>query len=353
MLLTETYSEPPSLLDQETRITCELVKLAYADFLLRSDLLGIRTALMQYNFLDPADPMIDGMSAAHGTVHISAHQRQSQLHSVKQSECGRRNLLEAGPNESIVCVGCGASQEQCPSCKQAPVKPVCVYCRLPIKGESERVCIGAVLTWVGIATTCVMCTHRTHAKCFKIHFGASGSPTCPSCSCTCVKNGGVTGHLLPIPQNAAGMSSPVKPEVTKGLARGNNTLPLAGGTGRMTYATLKTIRESSLGDQGDAMVGLGLSPEGTKQTHTGSSEDSSAGGSGMASGWLTWDPARLPWAGSGTGGNAGSETAGMDSEGDEAVKQAGRGKGAEGILARTRLSTAFRSSEGRARSKGR
>lgn len=116
-------SEPPELLDANLRAKCEGFKLAYADFLLRCGLLGIRAALLQYRFVESetSDKII---KSASGHLPLPIQQR-------------RRYETQA---ISRVCIACAAGSEHCVACQQTPTKPVCAYCRLPIRGEHYYCC---------------------------------------------------------------------------------------------------------------------------------------------------------------------------------------------------------------------
>ena len=125
-----------------------------------------------------------------------------------------------------------------------------------------------------------MCNHRTHAKCFRTHFASS--TRCPSCLCRCALEGGISGsHLTFVPP------APPTTTLTRGFSRPSITPPSAGSTGRMTYASLKTIREQDTANEAGA---LGFSPQGSEEVK--SPTVSTEGGVG---GWLGWDP-RFAWA---------------------------------------------------------
>ena len=52
------------------RVICEGVKLAYADFLLRCELLGPRATLLQYDFLEENGTGVRGAAAGDETVLV-------------------------------------------------------------------------------------------------------------------------------------------------------------------------------------------------------------------------------------------------------------------------------------------
>ena len=122
-----------------------------------------------------------------------------------------------------MCVPCAAGTSRCPLCSRPPNLPPCTFCRLPIKGLSTIFCFSIpILSRVGLAMTCSLCSHRTHARCFHKNFPSSSSQ-CPACLCHCVP-----GPYLPITLASQG------------------SVP----GGRLTYATLS----STLGPKRDPGV---------------------------------------------------------------------------------------------------
>ncbi|ORY26858.1 hypothetical protein BCR39DRAFT_560289 [Naematelia encephala] len=137
----------PSLLPQEMRPSCEGWKIAYADFLLRFGLLGVRAEVMQYRFVDKTP------------VEVLALRPK-----------------EISEGLQTVCVSCAGTGTICSNCARKINKPICTLCRLPIKG---------------LAMCCHKCYHRTHASCRR----TSTTRSCPSCPCECTYG----FPLLPIP----------------------------------------------------------------------------------------------------------------------------------------------------------
>ena len=66
---------------------CEGFKLAYADFLLRSGLLGVRAKLLQFRFLEDKQISGNAVKAAEGTLTLSARQRLPSLATNVHGEC--------------------------------------------------------------------------------------------------------------------------------------------------------------------------------------------------------------------------------------------------------------------------
>ena len=275
-----TRSEPPELLDLHLRVMCEGFKLAYADFLLRCGLLGIRAALLQYRFVE-SETSARVVRSASGHIPLPIQQRRTY----------------ESQTISRVCTACAAGSDHCVACSQTPIKPVCAYCRLTIKGESTTLMMQtakiARLT-AGLAATCASCAHRSHAKCFRAHFSANTSVTCPSCLCQCAAEGGTTGRTIVFPTPA----SSVVPTsgLSKNTARGT-VIPLAppgaAETKRMTYASLRPIREHDVPVESPSV--LGFSPDGRPGLVGPTGSGDSSGG------WLTWDPAKIGWPGAGSG----------------------------------------------------
>lgn len=116
------YRPAPTLLSPDILPLCEAWKVAYADFLLRMDLLGHRSAILQYSFVDDSDRQ----KASRGEIDLQVSTRETPLGS-------------AGRQDGIVCIGCAADRSKhCPRCDKPPVPPNCALCRLPIKGEHQR-----------------------------------------------------------------------------------------------------------------------------------------------------------------------------------------------------------------------
>lgn len=108
----------PTLLSPELLPLCEGWKFAYADYLLRMDLLGHRAAILQYSFVDPPQHQ----KASMGDIDLQLPVRGAGTLEVKR--------------EGTVCVGCAADRNKdCPSCDRRPIPPTCALCRLPVKGE--------------------------------------------------------------------------------------------------------------------------------------------------------------------------------------------------------------------------
>ena len=201
--------------------------------------------------------------------------------------------------ELAVCIACATSADKCVSCRQTPVKPLCTYCRLPIRGEHMLLNFTLI---IGLAATCTLCAHRSHAKCFIL---SSVRTSCPSCMCHCVQDGGVTGPSLLLPMPAP-LAPP--PTITRGFARGSISPLSPERAVKQSHAPLKTIRENEhAANVADALGFL-------SDTHDGSGN----------SGWLPWDPARLGW---GAGGHD------EQGEGEQKEREGTRG---DGLLARTR-----------------
>ncbi|ODN75389.1 hypothetical protein L202_06547, partial [Cryptococcus amylolentus CBS 6039] len=239
---------------------CEAWKLAYADYLLRHNLLGIRTTLLMYRFIPHNQH--SAVQAASGKIGgiVSAPDEEARTDS---------------PLSSRVCVPCSSDPKRtCAICNGAPKKAVCSFCRVPIKG---------------ISMGCTICAHKFHAKCFQHYFLSpiTTPMTCPACSCSCLAHKGISTPLYAVktlPKHS--------PSVTRGFAR--ETLPSAGGyqavrpravsgqndpeptedaRGRLTYASLVklgAIKEnlglgSGSGDGGGSMINAGMSALGLHQ----------------------------------------------------------------------------------------
>nr|XP_031861917.1 uncharacterized protein CI109_002747 [Kwoniella shandongensis]KAA5528989.1 hypothetical protein CI109_002747 [Kwoniella shandongensis] len=188
-------SPTPSLLPDEVRATCEAWKLCYADFLLRAGLLGIRANLMTYEFVTNMKGAATRAANGDAKIEVKDGARSDGLQTVAH-----------------VCVACASNLEgSCPSCNKAPNRPMCSFCRLPIKG---------------IAT----------------------------------------------PYFAFPLSPKQSPSITRGFARGNITPVIeeggSGVKGRVTYASLAklgAIKENLGGGGGSGSGGvgaLGLNPDG-------------------------------------------------------------------------------------------
>jgi hypothetical protein len=114
----------------------------------------------------------------------------------------------------------------------------------------------------GLSTTCTICNHKTHVKCFRTHFPSAS--TCPACSCRCLLDHGTSAPSISFVQ------APSSPSISRAQGRGSIS-PVSPGTreGRLNYANLANlagmvnmlgpIRESS-DTRTDA---LGFSPENT------------------------------------------------------------------------------------------
>lgn len=112
-------SPSPTLLTPELLPLCESWKFAYADYLLRMELLGHRAVILQYSFIDESHPLREG--ASYGEIPVQQPAKPSR------GEVKR---------EGVVCIGCAADRTKtCPRCDKTPAPPCCSLCRLPIKGE--------------------------------------------------------------------------------------------------------------------------------------------------------------------------------------------------------------------------
>ncbi|KIS02247.1 vacuolar membrane protein [Cryptococcus deuterogattii 2001/935-1] len=221
-------SSTPSLLPQEMLPLCEAWKLSYADFLLRHNLLGVRTILLSYRFITSST------SAA-----INAATGKSS--GIVRAEVGETEKTDDGLSVIRVCVPCsGTPSGTCPSCNKQPQKAVCSYCRVPIKG---------------ISMGCTICAHKFHAKCFQRYFCSPVTTpmTCPACSCSCLAHRGIS-----TPVYTVAALPKQSPNITRGFNREkvpSGNAPLAGskpvpsqdgrsqnspeeGKGRLTYASL-------------------------------------------------------------------------------------------------------------------
>jgi hypothetical protein len=138
MLADRCGRPPPSLLPPERRIQCEAWKLVYADFLLRIELLGPRVELLQYTFIE-GEPGFSARAAA-GDVPLFTCDTILTASSGGHPELGVGEYgltLRSDQALSVqVCAGCTSGLKVCPACNKPPIKPLCSYCRLPIKGES-------------------------------------------------------------------------------------------------------------------------------------------------------------------------------------------------------------------------
>ncbi|OCF59100.1 vacuolar membrane protein [Kwoniella mangroviensis CBS 10435] len=284
-------SPPLSLLSEDIRPQCELWKLSYADFLLRMNLLEVRTELMNYQFTKTTD--LWSVSKAASGVKVGLLYRLS---------CYQTDWLTPTMTLLIVCISCsGHIEGNCPSCNKQPKKALCSYCRLPIKGLSMG---------------CFICAHKLHSKCFKLYFLSpiTTPMTCPSCSCSCLAHRGIS-----TPYYSISINTKPSPSITRGFARGNIITPVSppslntseGGRGRVTYASLAKL--------GSIREGLGIT-----NTHTNTNTNSNANSSMDRSTSNT---------GIGLGG-----ALGLSPEGDDTAGQ-GQGKDGqknEGLLARAR-----------------
>ncbi|WVQ76797.1 hypothetical protein IAR50_006471 [Cryptococcus sp. DSM 104548] len=241
--------------------TCEAWKLAYADFLLRHNFLGIRTTLLRYHFI-PHDQNI-AVQAASGEIGGIVNTPDDQTGT-------------AGPASARVCVPCSSDPRRtCVICNGAPPKKaVCSFCRVPIKGLSMG---------------CTICAHKFHAKCFQHYFLSpiTTPMTCPACSCSCLAHKGISTPLY---------SVKTLPKQSPSVMRGFNreTMPEGGypavrpravtgqtvssspedAKGRLTYASLVklgAIKENlglgsaGPGDGGGSMINAGMSVLGLHQ----------------------------------------------------------------------------------------
>lgn len=179
----------------------------------------------------------------------------------------------------------------------------------------------------GLATNCVQCSHRTHARCFRAHFSGSASSTCPACLCHCVLEGGTSGRALSAALHNASSAVPTS-TLTRGNARGSITplSPGKSGTGRMTYASLKTIREQ---DQTETASALGFNPDGKNRVSNIQGQLLSGGHDG-GSGWLGWDATRIGWPGALAGGANASGDGSEDRGRVEGRRRLGPFRSAEG-----------------------
>lgn len=197
--ITLTYSRPdPTLLSPEQLPLCEIWKFAYADYLLRMDLLGHRAAILQYSFVGPSTRQ----EASMGNIDLQPPRRGAGHLETKR--------------EGVVCIGCAADRNKhCPSCDRSPIPPTCALCRLPVKGWSatiSRQAHSAEADGAGLSMSCGICNHRTHSSCFKKHY-STYTPACPACSCRCLELQGFSYPIIavPIPPQRAlqGSLSPV------------------------------------------------------------------------------------------------------------------------------------------------
>jgi len=127
-MMSEAYFErtmanirpSPTLLTPELLPLCESWKFAYADYLLRMELLGHRAVILQYSFTDDIHPLREGASYGEISVQPPAKPTRGEV-----------------KREGVVCIGCAADRTKtCPRCDKTPALPCCSLCRLPIKGES-------------------------------------------------------------------------------------------------------------------------------------------------------------------------------------------------------------------------
>ena len=313
------------------RQICEGIKLSYADFLLRCGLLGIRTELLQFDFIDATSAStLAVVRASNGIIPHPPHQPRQRIPS------------------GVVDVSC-ASSSDCVVCDKVPVKPLCAYCRLPIKGgcfflfqllpqndsplPSPTLALGRTrlaappprlarrrseLT-LGLAATCAQCSHRTHSKCYRAHFAGTTNLTCPACLCHCALDGGLTSNKISLPSSSSRAGATV--EMGSNYADDLGLLPyqqpvsvsgttassvmgggIGGGigSGRMTYASLMSIQEqdahNSSQSQNSSGVSSALGLHSTSTSHSAAAsvsgaEETEAEGGG---GWLGWE-GRLNW----------------------------------------------------------
>ncbi|WVO15839.1 hypothetical protein L204_103501 [Cryptococcus depauperatus] len=186
------------LLPPELLAMCETWKLAYADFLLRHNCLGIRLAINKHAFVSQAQ-----------SPYVKAtpqHQKEGRKKTMSKAVIGDRSINEAMQDVSAilhksqqkqsfgsttnvtVCVPCSnGSIDVCGACGKSPKKPICSYCRIPIRG---------------ISMGCTLCLHKVHARCFRRYFlrPLIGFVTCPACSCTCLSQKGISNpqYIVPV-----------------------------------------------------------------------------------------------------------------------------------------------------------
>lgn len=160
-----------SLLRPELAPLAEVWKLAYADFLLRAGLVGRRAAILQYEFAP-----VEGAArhAASGDLPL-----QGLVLANVCRFCNERVLLP--------------DQVRCSECARFHEPPLCVVCRLPIKGESQvHPETSSIALTTGLSSTCTSCSHTSHTKCLR---DAMQSPShhCPACLCFCLAERGLSG----------------------------------------------------------------------------------------------------------------------------------------------------------------
>ncbi|WVR04414.1 hypothetical protein IAU60_001416 [Kwoniella sp. DSM 27419] len=328
-----------SLLPDDMKPSCETWKLAYADFLLRMDLLDIRATLLQYSFVPPSasrpSRVASGVEMLEKLPRISSPMEETDLGDREDAAVVGDRIEE---DEDVrVCVACASKlHDKCPSCHLPPKKPMCSYCRLPVKGLSMG---------------CAVCAHRLHARCFQSYFlSPLKTPmTCPACSCSCLAHGGIATPYFIVPVSPTAKDKH-ETSVTKGFKRGvpriappvgdNPSAASTGGGGgrtRVTYASLAklgSIREGfglagssaaaptptsnsqqatghsstsspSLNYVSSIMGGqqpgvLGLSPEGDDGSITPQAQPSQAGREGLLARTARWgDGGLLHWKGTG------------------------------------------------------
>nr|ACZ81474.1 CND01460 [Kwoniella heveanensis] len=303
-----------TLLPAEMRSLCEAWKLAYADFLLRMDLLEARTTLLGYEFIPSSSLKSVSSKAASGEIveiKLVGHKEPQNPQNPQ--------------NQAQVCVACSNKIDGiCPSCNKPPRIALCSYCRIPIKGLSMG---------------CSICAHRLHAKCFQAYFLSPLTPptTCSSCTCSCLAHRGLSTPYYTIP-----ISLKPSPSVTRGFARGNIT-PVSppsagigfgsggvdngssaggGGRGRVTYASLAKL--------GSIKEGLGINPSSSSSLMPASA-GVTASTSGLGTGFGSGQGAVL-------GGALGLNPEGVDERSSTPVPagQAGGTGNREGLLARAR-----------------
>ncbi|RXK42257.1 hypothetical protein M231_00617 [Tremella mesenterica] len=212
----------------------EAIKLAYCDFLLRCGLFGKRTMLMQWVFV-----ISKAGEVASGDIPLQ-----------KSEDSGSKR------GDTIVCASCsGKTDQDCSVCHKNSTRPTCAVCRLPIKG---------------LSTGCGICTHRTHASCFRLHFSTdtSSTPTCPACTCNCLSRRGTSIPFLPLyippPTSPTLIATPyVKPQLVpispeKSLPRGLGVINESSVLGLTPTVEVETEEGGAIGPAED--LGTGVSP---------------------------------------------------------------------------------------------
>lgn len=132
---------------------------------------------------------------------------------------------------------------------------MCTYCRLPIKG-TWHLFPGMSDVWVadvylGLSTTCYLCTHRTHLACSRLQASSSSDPTCSACPCRCISQGGLTSgttaYAARNPTPTTPPSATSSPYVSYATAASVNAAPISArgpnASSTRTWKVLDMLRE--------------------------------------------------------------------------------------------------------------